>query len=52
MAFNLKKRSFLKLDDFTSQEIGFLLQLSAELKAWTGAQHTQHRPLLFIAPPT
>ena len=33
MAFNLKKRSFLKLDDFTSQEIAFLLQLSAELKA-------------------
>src|SRR3989442_4516390 len=33
MAFNLTKRSFLKLDDFTSQEIAFLLQLSAELKA-------------------
>lgn len=33
MAFNLKNRHFLKLDDFTSQEIGFLLHLSAELKA-------------------
>ncbi len=33
MAFNLKNRHFLKLDDFTSEEIGFLLHLSAELKA-------------------
>src|ERR1700731_4133945 len=33
MAFNLKNRHFLALDDFTPQEIGFLLQLSAELKA-------------------
>ncbi len=33
MAFNLKNRSFLKLDDFTSEEIKFLLQLSTELKA-------------------
>lgn len=33
MSFNVKNRSFLKLDDFTPQEIGFLLQLSAELKA-------------------
>lgn len=33
MAFHLHKRSFLKVDDFTPQEIGFLLQLSAELKA-------------------
>jgi ornithine carbamoyltransferase len=33
MAFNLHNRSFLKLDDFTSQEIAFLLRLSAELKA-------------------
>ncbi len=33
MAFNLRHRHFLKLDDFTPQEIGFLLQLSAELKA-------------------
>src|ERR1700692_3634286 len=29
----LRNRHFLRLDDFTPQEIGFLLQLSAELKA-------------------
>ncbi len=33
MAFNLKNRHFLKLEDFSPQEISFLLQLSAELKA-------------------
>lgn len=33
MAFDLRNKHFLKLDDFTPQEIGFLLQLSAELKA-------------------
>ncbi len=33
MSFNLRNRSFLKLNDFTPQEIGFLLRLSAELKA-------------------
>src|ERR1700681_4073242 len=33
MSFNLRNRHFLKLDDFTPQEIKFLLQLSAELKA-------------------
>src|SRR5258707_1764838 len=33
MAFNLKNRHFLKLDDFAPEEIGFLLHLSAELKA-------------------
>ena len=33
MGFNLKNRHFLKLEDFTPQEIAFLLQLSAELKA-------------------
>ena len=33
MAFNLKNRSFLKLDDFTPEEINFLLHLSTELKA-------------------
>jgi ornithine carbamoyltransferase len=33
MAFNLKRRHFLKLDDFQPEEISFLLQLSAELKA-------------------
>ncbi|HPS83398.1 MAG TPA: ornithine carbamoyltransferase [Bacteroidales bacterium] len=32
MAFNLKNRNFLKLLDFTPQEIKFLLQLSADLK--------------------
>lgn len=33
MALNLRNRHFLTLNDFTSQEIGFLLQLAAELKA-------------------
>src|SRR5436853_3464800 len=33
MGFNLRDRDFLKLDDFTPQEIDFLLQLAAELKA-------------------
>src|SRR2546421_5337657 len=33
MGFNLKNRHFLKLEDFTPQELSFLLQLSAELKA-------------------
>ena len=33
MGFNLRNRHFLRLDDFTPQEIGFLLQLSANLKA-------------------
>lgn len=33
MAFNLRNRHFLKLDDFTPQEIRFLLQLATELKA-------------------
>jgi ornithine carbamoyltransferase len=33
MAFNLKNRSFLKLLDFTPEEIKFLLQLSKDLKA-------------------
>jgi len=32
MAFNLRNRPFLKLLDFTPQEIHFLLDLSAELK--------------------
>jgi len=32
MAFNLKNRNFLKLLDFTPQEIKFLLQLSSDLK--------------------
>src|SRR5438067_12661748 len=33
MGLNLRDRDFLKLDDFTPQEIKFLLQLAAELKA-------------------
>ena len=33
MAFNLRNRSFVKLLDFTPQEIKFLLDLSADLKA-------------------
>jgi len=33
MAFNLKDRDLLTLRDFTPQEIGFLLKLSADLKA-------------------
>lgn len=33
MAFNLKGRHFLTLKDFTPEEIGFLLNLSAKLKA-------------------
>ena len=32
MAYNLRNRSFLKLLDYTPQEIGFLLDLAAELK--------------------
>src|SRR5438477_3897389 len=33
MAFNLRNRHFLKLLDFTPQEITFMLQLAADLKA-------------------
>ena len=33
MAFNLRNRHFLKLEDFTTVEIGFLLRLAEELKA-------------------
>lgn len=32
MPFNLRNRNFLKLLDFTTKEIGFLLELSADLK--------------------
>ncbi|MDE5606075.1 MAG: ornithine carbamoyltransferase subunit F, partial [Bacteroidales bacterium] len=32
MAFNLRNRSFLKLLDFTPNEIGYLLDLAAQLK--------------------
>jgi ornithine carbamoyltransferase len=33
MAYNLRNRSFLKLLDFTPEEIAYLLKLSADLKA-------------------
>jgi len=33
MAYNLNNRHFLSLRDFTPAEIGFLLKLSADLKA-------------------
>jgi ornithine carbamoyltransferase len=33
MPFNLRNRSFLKLEDFTAEEIQFLLDLAAQLKA-------------------
>jgi len=40
MAFNLRNRSFLKLLDFTPEEIKFLLNLSADLKRakYTGTE--------------
>ena len=40
MAFNLRNRNFLKLLDFTSEEIKFLLKLAADLKAakYAGAE--------------
>jgi ornithine carbamoyltransferase len=33
MAFNVRNRHFLKLLDFTPQEIRFMLQFTADLKA-------------------
>jgi len=52
MGFNLKDRDFLKLDDFTPQEIKFLLQLSAELKvakyAGTEVQHLKGKQIALI----
>ncbi|MGQ1890585.1 ornithine carbamoyltransferase [Thermophagus sp. OGC60D27] len=41
MAFNLKNRHFLKLLDFAPKEIGFLLDLSRQLKAakYSGTEH-------------
>ena len=33
MGFNLRNRHFLALDDFTPQEIGYLLDVAAEVKA-------------------
>ena len=43
MAFNLRKRSFLKLLDFSSKEIEFLLGLSADLKKAKYAGYEQAR---------
>jgi ornithine carbamoyltransferase len=43
MAFNLRNRSFLKLLDFTPQEIKFMLDLSADLKAAKYAGTEQQR---------
>lgn len=43
MAFNLRNRSFLKLLDFTPQEIKFLLDLSADLKKAKYAGTEQQR---------
>lgn len=43
MAYNLRNRSFLTLKDFTPKEIGFLLTLSAELKAANYAGTEQPR---------
>lgn len=48
----LYKRSFLALDDFSAQEIGYLLQLSAELKAARYAgnevQHLKGKRIVLI----
>jgi len=41
--YNLRNRHFLRLDDFTPQEIGFLLDLSAELKEAKYAGTEQRR---------
>ncbi|MCU0371517.1 MAG: ornithine carbamoyltransferase [Bacteroidales bacterium] len=43
MPFNLRNRSFLKLLDFTPQEISFLLDLSADLKKAKYAGTEQQR---------
>jgi ornithine carbamoyltransferase len=43
MAFNLRNRSFLKLLDFTPQEIKFMLDLSVDLKAAKYAGTEQQR---------
>ena len=52
MSFNLRNRHFLKLDDFTPQEITFLLHLSAELKsakyAGTEVQHLRGKQIALI----
>lgn len=43
MAFNLRNRSFLKLLDFTPQEIKFLLELSKDLKKAKYAGYEQQK---------
>ena len=43
MAYNLRNRSFVKLLDFTSEEIQFLLKLSADLKAAKYSGYEQSR---------
>jgi ornithine carbamoyltransferase len=43
MAFNLRNRHFLKLLDFTPQEIKYLLKLSADLKAAKYGGYEQQR---------
>ncbi len=52
MSIDLKNRHFLKLDDFTPQEIAFLLHLSAELKAARHAgcevQHLKEKQIALI----
>ena len=52
MAFNIRNRHFLKLDDFTSEELSFLLQLSTELKmakhAGNEAQHLKGKQIALI----
>ncbi len=52
MSFDLRNRNFLKLDDFTTQEIRYLLQLSAELKAakkaGTEIQHLKGKQIALI----
>ncbi len=49
---HLRNRHFLKLDDFTTQEIDFLLQLATELKAaryaGTEAQHLTGKQIALI----
>jgi len=42
MSINLKGRDFLKLLDFTPEEIGYLIDLAADLKAKKAAG-TPHR---------
>src|SRR5437588_3078017 len=52
MSFNLRNRHFLKLDDFTQQEIGFLLELATALKAakyaGTEVQHLKGKEIALI----